>query len=299
MNSTNLNPLYVNGFTDAEGCFTVSFSQKSNLKWAILCSFEIELHAKDIAILYTITDFFGVGSVFSSPTLPKCRYRVNKIDDLTKVIIPHFIKFPLLTQKSADFFLFKMVVELMLRKEHLTSEGLLKIISIKASINKGLTDTLKSNFPNITPVVRPIISLPSILDPYWVLGFCDGESNFYIKIYPNNRYSSGSQVRLVFRVSQHNRDTLLLTKLVEFFNCGLMESFKDKPAVTYVVAKFKDINTNIIPFFEKYSLMGIKKLDFQDFSKVAMLISSDEHKTTSGLAKIKTIKAGTNSKRTF
>ena len=34
-----------------------------------------------------------------------------------KVIIPHFIKYPLMTQ-NADFLLFKPVVELMNRKEH-------------------------------------------------------------------------------------------------------------------------------------------------------------------------------------
>ena len=37
--------------------------------------------------------------------------------NLIKVIIPHFIKYPLMTQ-NADFLLFKPVVELMNRKEH-------------------------------------------------------------------------------------------------------------------------------------------------------------------------------------
>jgi hypothetical protein len=30
-------------------------------------------------------------------------YRVNTLKDLTNVIIPHFIKYPLLTKKRADF----------------------------------------------------------------------------------------------------------------------------------------------------------------------------------------------------
>jgi hypothetical protein len=38
---------------------------------------------------------------------------------------------------------------------HLTSEGLAKIVSIKASMNKGLSDKLKPYFTNITPVDRP------------------------------------------------------------------------------------------------------------------------------------------------
>jgi len=33
-------------------------------------------------------------------------YSVQSLKDLTEVIIPHFIKYPLLTQKQADFCLF-------------------------------------------------------------------------------------------------------------------------------------------------------------------------------------------------
>ena len=40
-------------------------------------------------------------------------------------------------------------------KEHLTMEGLSKIVAIKASMNTGLSDELKAAFPDITPVQRP------------------------------------------------------------------------------------------------------------------------------------------------
>jgi hypothetical protein len=39
--------------------------------------------------------------------------------------------------------------------KHLTNEGLLEIISIKASMNKGLNESLKKEFPNVIPVNRP------------------------------------------------------------------------------------------------------------------------------------------------
>jgi hypothetical protein len=44
----NLNPSWVTGFTDAEGFFSVILSKRSNLKWRIMVSFEINLHVKDI-----------------------------------------------------------------------------------------------------------------------------------------------------------------------------------------------------------------------------------------------------------
>jgi hypothetical protein len=62
-------------------------------------------------------------------------YNVTSLQDLTNVIIPHFDKYPLITQKLADFILFKKVIDLMNRKEHLTLEGIEKILAIKASIN--------------------------------------------------------------------------------------------------------------------------------------------------------------------
>ena len=65
------------------------------------------------------------------------------------MIIPHFEKYPLITQKLADFLLFKNVVDIINTKEHLTIEGLRKIVSLKASINLGLTDELKGAFPDI------------------------------------------------------------------------------------------------------------------------------------------------------
>lgn len=65
------------------------------------------------------------------------------------VIIPHFEKFPLLTEKQADFVLFKEIVTIMSNKQHLNIEGLNKILMLKSSLNKGLTPFLSENFPNV------------------------------------------------------------------------------------------------------------------------------------------------------
>jgi len=44
-------------------------------------------------------------------------------------------KYNLLTQKGADFILFKIKFLLMINKEHLSIVGIYKIIAIKASMN--------------------------------------------------------------------------------------------------------------------------------------------------------------------
>jgi len=110
------------------------------------------------------------------------QYRVASLQDLTNVRIPHFDKYPLITQKKADFELFKFVIDLMNCKEHLTIEGLHKILSIKASINLGLSDELKAAFPDIVAIKKPLVQDQKILDPYWLAGFVSGEGCFMVTL---------------------------------------------------------------------------------------------------------------------
>jgi hypothetical protein len=83
-----------------------------------------------------LQDFFsGTGSISISKARHSASYSVKSIKDITTIIIPHFCKYKLLTQKAADFILFKKVVKLINTKAHLTNEGLHQIINIKASLN--------------------------------------------------------------------------------------------------------------------------------------------------------------------
>jgi hypothetical protein len=77
--------------------------------------------------------FGGVGGIFKHGK-DSILYYVSSFKDLP-VVIDHFDKYPLITQKRADFELFKKVVDLMNRKEHLTHDGLTKVVCLKASIN--------------------------------------------------------------------------------------------------------------------------------------------------------------------
>jgi hypothetical protein len=127
--------------------------------------FTIKLHLKDLNLLNRIQSFFGVGTIYIDKSRGSATYSVSRLKDFTNVIIPHFDNNPLSTQKQADFKLFKMVIELINQKEHLTAEGLNKILSIKASLNRGLSEELMKSFPNITPIERPVIEPREILDP--------------------------------------------------------------------------------------------------------------------------------------
>jgi hypothetical protein len=81
-------------------------------------TFRIRLHLKDEEILKLIQAF-----------------NVYSLKEISNVIISHFDKYPLITHKQADYLLFKEIINIMLNKEHLTIEGLNKIIGIKTSLN--------------------------------------------------------------------------------------------------------------------------------------------------------------------
>lgn len=63
--------------------------------------------------------------------------RVGSIKEL-EVIINHFDRYPLITQKGSDFQL--QAYEIIKNKRHLTSEGLKGLVAIKSSMNLGLSD---------------------------------------------------------------------------------------------------------------------------------------------------------------
>jgi hypothetical protein len=108
----------------------------------------------------------GIGSIHSTSNRDVVNYSIDSIKDLNKLIL-HLEKYPLLTQKAADFLLFKRAVELFNEKAHLTVEGIEKIVNIKASMNLGLSNTLQSEFAGYVPVERPVVNYDNIkLDPH-------------------------------------------------------------------------------------------------------------------------------------
>jgi len=61
---------------------------------------------------------------------------ITKTSDLIEVIIPFFEKYPVQGLKSLDFSDFKKVAMMIGAKEHLTIQGLNRILEIKLNMNK-------------------------------------------------------------------------------------------------------------------------------------------------------------------
>ncbi len=123
---TSLNPWFITGFIDAEGCFSLGISKHKSCKtgYNVAAALANHLHVKDLPLLKEIQAFLGVGNIYTSKKT--ARYSVNSHKELVNIIIPFLDKYPLLSQKGVDFKLFKEIVYMMDNKEHLTMEGLKK-----------------------------------------------------------------------------------------------------------------------------------------------------------------------------
>jgi LAGLIDADG endonuclease len=87
--------------------------------------FGIGLHKKYLNLLEKIRLFFNVGNIISYGE-DVIQFKVRSIKDL-KIIIDHFEKYPLLTQKHANYLLFKMAFDIISSGEHLTEAGIKKL----------------------------------------------------------------------------------------------------------------------------------------------------------------------------
>ena len=70
-------------------------------------------------------------------------------------------------------------------------------------------------------------------------------------------------------------------------------------AINFVVTKLSDISKIIIPFYEKYPLIGSKLKDFEDWKKICQLMKSKSHLNKEGLNEIMKIRLGMNASRLF
>ena len=265
--NNKLNPYYVTGFTDphislrsiyggtksGEGCFLINIRPNLKLKtgYSVELVFKLALHFRDKSLLTHIKNYFEVGTI-TERTDGYIQYWIGSIKDL-EIIVKHFDTYPLITQKWSDYTLFKQVFVLMKCKEHLTREGLKKIVLIKSVLNNGLSNELKIAFPDIVPVIRPLRKNQVILDPHWMAGFVDAEGCFHIAINPSSNKAGGT-VHLKFLVSQHSRDKgdpgkgypcppfQGLNSFIDYFDCGnYFKKSSNEMAGEFIVTKFKDV----------------------------------------------------------
>jgi hypothetical protein len=124
-------------------------------------------------------------------------------------------------------------------------------------------------------------TIRSMLDfnPWWVVGFVDGEGCFSVSIHRNGfaKSTGGWQLHPVFHVYQHEEHGDVLEQLVITFGCGRIRGKGPNSRVsTYAVESLADLNERVIPFFEKHPLI-VKRHDFTKFTEIVRGMLRKEH----------------------
>ena len=154
----------------------------------------------------------------------------------------------------------------------------------------------------------------------WVAGFTSGDGSFYTKL---RQYKDTFFTGCVFKITLHLKDTALLEGLYGYLskyfknisfnkynsrtNKGIYFSHWPLPQPTRAGAKqtvslnisnIQDIGNIVIPFFDLYPVLGVKKMDYNDFKNIYNIILSKGHLSPEGLAQIQQIRNNMNDKRT-
>ena len=129
---------YLAGFTDGEGSFNVSFRKREDYKipWKISLSFNIS--QKDPVILSLFKKHLECGSIRERKDDGVWYYEVTNFNAIQTNVIPFFKRFNFLSaKKKRDFSKFQQIAKLIETKDHLTVEGIKKILKIRKEMNDG------------------------------------------------------------------------------------------------------------------------------------------------------------------
>lgn len=140
---------WITGFTDGEGCFSVSLIKNKTSKcgWQVFPEFVITQGEKSMSALRIFKDYFQIGRIFVNKRYDNhneniYRYCVRSISELKSKIVPFFESNKLKTSKSNDYKIFKQIIKMMFKGEHLSEKGINKI----AFLIEGMNRKKKSRF---------------------------------------------------------------------------------------------------------------------------------------------------------
>ena len=113
----------------------------------------------------------------------------------------------------------------------------------------------------------------SPLDPWYVTGFCEGESSFTYN-------TSSGRITLIFAVKLTKSDAALVYRIYNFFKVGRLYPVKrlnprgnsgfTKSATYYRVNKINDLEV-IVEHFDKFPLQGEKQKKYKIWKEMAIL----------------------------
>ena len=208
--NTELNPDFVTGLTDAEGCFSVCLRKDDRAKFKrnVGLRFQIRMLQNETELLKMVKLFFGCGVLYFGKD-DFVAFAVQDISSIKNKIIPHFSKYPLRGTKYLDFLSFKEAFHIIESKEHLTEEGLNKLYNLSKGMNTGREFPVDVYYsPNHTKESN-IDYIP--INGHYINGFIAGDGCLSLNL-KGRRFSY-----MYLNISQHINNRLLLESIAKYF----------------------------------------------------------------------------------
>lgn len=295
---------YLAGFTDGDGCFYVSIDNIDIENSRISCQLRFSVSQKEKFILSQFKKYLKCGKI----TKDKKRdgiylYEVFSFNEIQTNVIPFFQQFGFLSfKKKRDFAKFQQIAKLIQDKEHLTKEGIQKILYIREDMNDGGIGHRKYSYKKIFGEHPPDLGSfsyekffgepPSDLENY-LAGFTDAEGSFNVSIKKRKDYKIPLKTSICFNVSQ--KDSVILSEFQKYLKCGTIRERRKDGLHLYEVNNFSQIQTIVIPFFNRYAFLSEKKQqNFEKFQQIAKMMEKKKHLTVEGIQKIIEIREDMN-----
>src|SRR5829696_8455707 len=137
--AVRLDPWFVTGLAEGEGCFCVSFAIRPKLRVGLEArpSFSLALNERDRHLLGELQAYFECGGIRESRSDRTFKYEARSVHDLMKRIVPHFETFPLRGAKRRGFEGFAQACEMIWQGDHLRPEGMAEIVTLAYKMNLG------------------------------------------------------------------------------------------------------------------------------------------------------------------
>lgn len=241
---------WVTGFVDGDGCFNIQKIITKKNTILIRHRFIVSQDKKSVDVLYALKKKFKCGSVHKAGN-NMMAFTVTDKKSIENIIIPFFKKYPLQTEKRKNFYKF--------------------VESVTGCTSFSIEQEKNFSF---------------FINDQWFAGFIDAEGCFYVSIVKNYL-----RPQLIINVLE--KEKFLIKFLQHYLQCGNIRVRKDKFLI-FQVTSCKDFETKIFPkLFTKTNknlLKTIKRISFQKFRKIVLLILQKKHLNVVGMEKILKLK---------
>ncbi len=134
-----LDPWFVTGLAEGEGCFCISFSLRAKLRTGLEVrpSFALSLNERDRSLIRDLQMYFGCGWIRESRGDRTVKYESRSTSELLMRIVPHFESYPLRGSKHRSYLGFVRICRMIEQGDHLVPASLREIVAIAYEMNLG------------------------------------------------------------------------------------------------------------------------------------------------------------------